>query len=274
MKQFDYTLVLAVSCFIFSLLISASFVGANVLIHMNTHNVPGALLLLTVIVTLLLYTSCMIAIRLLSNNMKYALDEVKNGSFSEEPAKNSHFRLRLFNAEMTEKLSSLQTDIYLDKVTSIPNRRALYRHFDELSRNHADQHHYICLFDIDRFKAINDTYGHVTGDELLASICQRITGSLADGEQLFRLAGDEFVIITSSDYSNPYFPATLKLDNLFKLPFAVTEHVLYTGISYGCSEYGADGTTLDALLAKADEAMYEQKRTRHGNESQPVKSIT
>jgi diguanylate cyclase (GGDEF)-like protein len=151
-----------------------------------------------------------------------------------------------------------------DALTGLPNRSLVV---DRLERAiaHARRGGTSCavLFvDLDRFKDINDTFGHAAGDELLEAVAARLSRCVRDEDTVARLSGDEFVLLLPH-LSEPEFALDVARRILDALGTPVTvagERMLVAG-SIGVATYPADGTTPDALLESADAAMYRAKET-------------
>lgn len=157
---------------------------------------------------------------------------------------------------LKEKLSDYA---YYDDLTNLPNRRYLTRYFNaKLAKN---QPFGLMCIDLDNFKNINDTHGHTVGDKVLAFIAQRILNNLDDNDFIARYAGDEFIYIF--DIKNTM---TCLEQKAKKILHAIEEaidfkhYIFEIKASIGISTYPKDGDTLNALIEKADKAMYSMKR--------------
>lgn len=154
-----------------------------------------------------------------------------------------------------------------DDLTGLPNRAKLHAdlaHVIEQARD--DQHMAALLFiDLDRFKSVNDSLGHQTGDRLLQAVAGRLQHCLRTGDSVARLGGDEFVICLRKlrSSSEARVVANKVLDAL-KLAFVVDEHELQIDSSVGISLYPADGQDVDTLMRAADAAMYHAKESGRG----------
>ncbi len=118
----------------------------------------------------------------------------------------------------------------------------------------------VMLFDVDRFKTINDTLGHRAGDEVLVAIAQRLRSRLREGELLARTGGDEFVAIVPAGTDRAHVSA--RAENLlqaFRTPFIVGSYPYTISASAGISVAPLDGCDPDDLLRSADVAMYQSK---------------
>lgn len=159
-------------------------------------------------------------------------------------------------------LSAAQHQALHDALTALPNRVLLY---DRLSQTLIAAHRErsrcaLMLMDLDRFKQVNDTFGHQTGDELLQQAAERLTSQLRASDTLARLGGDEFAVLLAGTDAGGAAIAARKLVASIAEPFQVRGHRLEVGLSVGIALYPEDGTDADTLLRRADIAMYMAKR--------------
>jgi diguanylate cyclase (GGDEF)-like protein len=121
----------------------------------------------------------------------------------------------------------------------------------------------VYYFDIDDFKAVNDSLGHEAGDHLLQSFGHRLQRSLRATDTVARLGGDEFVVVMEriGDRANGE-RVRARLQRLLALPYAIPGQEVQTGVSIGMALFPGDGTDLDTLLRISDGAMYRDKRSR------------
>lgn len=161
--------------------------------------------------------------------------------------------------EMKEKMTNLQF-ARTDYLTHIWNRRYMEELINE-KLNNQEQGVFI-LFDIDKFKNINDSFGHLTGDDLLVKISTYVGRELKDGDIFGRLGGDEFVIWlergnnieTDEERVHQVYQAT-------RFRYCESDIEIEINCSAGAVFYEGDKATFDDLYKRADEAMYEAKRT-------------
>lgn len=150
-----------------------------------------------------------------------------------------------------------------DVLTGLPNKNLLSERFRQFAAQHLHQKKRLALllFDLDNFKNINDTLGHVFGDQLLMAVALRLTGIARQNDTVARLGGDEFVII-SPDVSTIDNLTQLaeKVRQIFIEPISVWEHELFVTASIGVVVYPHDGENIDTLLQNADAAMYQAKK--------------
>jgi diguanylate cyclase (GGDEF)-like protein len=145
-----------------------------------------------------------------------------------------------------------------DDLTGLGNRAMLVRGFEELAS--AGRGFAVCLLDLDRFKPINDTYGHAVGDEVLRLVAERLRSVLRKQDTAARLGGDEFAILLDVQGSDQVEDAALRIVDHLTQPYEVDGLHLEVGASYGVARSPAEGRSLGELLHVADAAMYATKR--------------
>jgi diguanylate cyclase (GGDEF)-like protein len=149
-----------------------------------------------------------------------------------------------------------------DALTGLPNRTLVV---DRLERAiaHARRGETSCavLFvDLDRFKDINDTFGHAAGDELLEAVASRLTRCVRDEDTVARLSGDEFVLLLPHlDEPELALDVARRILDALGTPMTVAGERMLVAGSIGIATYPADGATPEALLESADAAMYRAK---------------
>jgi diguanylate cyclase (GGDEF)-like protein/PAS domain S-box-containing protein len=156
----------------------------------------------------------------------------------------------------------LERQAYYDPLTALANRNLLV---DRLSKAMAYAHRYdkqvaVLLIDLDRFKTINDSLGHATGDIMLQVVAQRLQRCVRETDTVARLGGDEFVVVITevSDGDHCSAIAWSVLEAL-RQPINVGERHVFTTASVGISLYPKDGMHQEVLLKNADVAMYRAK---------------
>jgi diguanylate cyclase (GGDEF)-like protein len=177
--------------------------------------------------------------------------------------------LRNLQRELTEARDRLEYFAHHDVLTRLPNRLTLVRALAEAAeRAAAEGTSFAVLFlDLDGFKTINDSHGHMMGDAVLASVAARIR--VAAGDALTaRIGGDEFVVLTPlaplDEVRRTTAALGCEIQAALARPFAVHSVAgpLELGVTIGAAVYPAEATTPDALLREADGAMYRGKRLR------------
>jgi diguanylate cyclase (GGDEF)-like protein len=117
--------------------------------------------------------------------------------------------------------------------------------------------------DLDRFKPVNDEFGHDTGDELLIAVAERLRSCTRSSDTVARLGGDEFAVLIDTETTPSETDALAgRLAAAFAHPFTLTSHELTLGASLGRAEFPADADNAEGLLRVADTAMFESKRTQ------------
>ncbi|MEW5743942.1 MAG: EAL domain-containing protein [Nitrospirota bacterium] len=157
---------------------------------------------------------------------------------------------------------------YHDILTDLPNRMLFLDHL-KLALTQARRNSYmlaVMFLDLDRFKAINDSLGHVIGDRLLQAVAYRMNSVLRQGDTVARIGGDEYTILLPQVMSEAdVVKIVRKLLAEFQQPFTVDDHVLHITASIGISLYPADGNDEETLLKNADIAMYHAKGQGRNN---------
>lgn len=161
-----------------------------------------------------------------------------------------------------EEIISFQA--YHDQLTHLPNR-VLFKDRLELAIAQCQRRSgslAVMFVDIDRFKLVNDTFGHSEGDLLLRSIATRLKETLRRGDTLARLGGDEFTILLP-DVNQPEDAETIarKILDLMQMPFHLSHGEFRVSCSVGISIFPRDGNTAETLTQHADVAMYQVKRS-------------
>jgi diguanylate cyclase (GGDEF)-like protein len=154
-----------------------------------------------------------------------------------------------------------------DALTGLPNRVLMLQRIEHaFARGRRSSLTSAVFFmDLDRFKKVNDTYGHQGGDELLVAVAQRLTAVLRPGDTLARLAGDEFVILCEELNDSAQVDAlAIRFDEALAHPFHVSGAVVHMTASIGVAVSGADGHAAEELIHEADLAMYRHKHERAG----------
>jgi len=164
--------------------------------------------------------------------------------------------------EKKEKEALIHNLAYFDSLTKLPNR-VLFREKFEQAVLRAQRQQSQCaliFFDLDNFKNINDTLGHMVGDRLLIAAGKRIGKIVRSDETLCRLGGDEFTIIVENFNSAVGLAHVAeRIIRTLALPFHIDNSELYIGCSIGISIFPEDGRDCDTLIKAADTAMYYVK---------------
>ncbi len=151
-----------------------------------------------------------------------------------------------------------------DPLTGLHNRHALLERLEQLLGPKARQQaRFGLLFlDLDNFKPINDRYGHATGDAVLKAVASRINSCVRQEDFAARIGGDEFVLLLQDvEQSDTVMGMAQRIRASLVLPLKIDGHQIRVGASIGMASYPEDGATAEALLARADQMMYEIKRS-------------
>lgn len=148
----------------------------------------------------------------------------------------------------------------VDRMTMVLNRETTMEQIREILREEAEERHVLFMFDLDNFKALNDTMGHQAGDRMLISFASELQRNFRETDIVGRIGGDEFFALMRkvSDLLEVEKKAEKILNVIRSLPVETGE-VKVTG-SIGISVFPEHGTTVEELYGKADEALYEAKR--------------
>jgi diguanylate cyclase (GGDEF)-like protein len=157
---------------------------------------------------------------------------------------------------------------FYDVLTDLPNR-VLFKDRLDLAIIHAkrnDTKIAVMFVDLDGFKPINDTLGHLKGDQLLREVAQRMRLNLRRGDTLARVGGDEFTVLLP-DLRNPKDAAAIARKFLWSLkqPFQLDGQLVHISASIGIAIYPDDGTSMEDLVRHADIAMYQMKTDGKNN---------
>lgn len=151
---------------------------------------------------------------------------------------------------------------HYDSLTNIPNR-LLFRDRLQQAMKRADRSRSkvaLLFFDLNRFKHVNDTFGHFAGDQLLIEFANRVGGCIRDEDTLARIGGDEFAIVLDDIKSRIDVENVIgKIMDTLTPQFLIKGHILYVTTSIGVALYPTDGNRSDILFTNADMAMYVAK---------------
>ncbi|QJR80375.1 EAL domain-containing protein [Alteromonas pelagimontana] len=148
-----------------------------------------------------------------------------------------------------------------DELTKLPNRNVLTERLEIMIGN-AQRQDTLCgvlFFDLDDFKAINDTLGHNIGDLLLKQVTKRLQKCIRDTDVLARMGGDEFVAVLCANEVVEIDEVAKRIIKMINAPFEINEHTLFVSASVGISIFPEDGEDNFVLLKNADTAMYRAK---------------
>jgi len=165
--------------------------------------------------------------------------------------------------ELAENSRNIYRVAYQDFLTELPNRRQFMDRMHELiiEASKSKGKFIVIFIDLNRFKDINDSYGHTVGDKLLLMVAQRLQKMMPDADILARLGGDEFTMIfTGALDIEAINDIAHRIVASFSLPYKIGDHTFYCSASMGVAIYPDHGTGIEALLRAADTAMFAIKK--------------
>ena len=177
----------------------------------------------------------------------------------------------LLQAEIVERRQAearVHHMAYHDSLTGLPNRALLADRLERamLTAARSERRLAVMFIDLDRFKTINDSLGHQTGDHLLKEVASRLCQSVRASDTVARLGGDEFVVLVPGIRASAECAAVAeKIIDALDAPFPFEGRMLHITPSIGISLYPDDGADVDALMRHADAAMYHAKASGRNN---------
>jgi len=200
--------------------------------------------------------------------MKYDLDQYRSGLENEVAVRTQTLAQTVENMELeiyARKAAEekLQHDALHDSLTGLPNR-SLFNdrllHAIMMAQRRKDYIYAVMFADLDRFKVINDSLGHVIGDQLLVELGHRLVNCLRPHDTVARLGGDEFAILLEDigGMGNANYIAE-RIGNTMLAPFTVTGHEVFVSVSIGIAFSSGEYEQPEQVLRDADTAMYRAK---------------
>jgi diguanylate cyclase (GGDEF)-like protein len=217
-----------------------------------------------ILVYFVIYSSLLHPIATLSNNLK--LKDVNDGSPFQTIYKSAEMQdfvhaLNDMQHQINVRQNQLEHMAMHDALTRLPNRSLL---LDRINSAISTYHRYkenfaVILLDLDRFKEVNDTLGHLVGDEILIEVADRLKSLLRESDTVARLGGDEFAILLQKVNMTSIEEMAKKISDVLADVYKINEHNLYLGASLGVAIYPQHGKDPDSLMQHADVAMYLAK---------------
>lgn len=209
------------------------------------------------------------------NNMRKS-GEIFPAWVSIQPSKDSSGQVTnyiLYIRDISE-IKFIETNLrqiaFQDPLTNLPNRSQFLNrlaHALELAKRN-NQQVVVLYLDLDRFKVINDTYGHEKGDILLKQVSERLISIARKNDTIARMGGDEFTVLLEGTSVDSIIGASTfaqKILGLFTYPFRIDNHEFYITSSIGISLYPNDGDDVTTLMKNSDMAMYQAKELGKNN---------
>ncbi len=173
--------------------------------------------------------------------------------------------------DITERIKTQEKLHYLayhDELTGLPNRTLLFDRLAQtvLEAGRRERRVAVLCLDLDRFKFVNESLGHDTGNALIKGVAQRLLECVRPGDSVARLEGDEFAMVFA-DVAQPddAYRVLHRIKERFAVPVAIDGHNLFVTLSIGVALYPLDGTDAGDLLRNADAAMHQAKA--HGGDT-------
>ncbi len=196
-------------------------------------------------------------------------------TYTEEDSTKFVGTLRDINDEVKRR-HELEFAAKHDPLTGLPTRRALGQSIEAAItgslRN--DRCFYLLYIDLNKFKPINDKFGHEVGDQVLKVVAKRLRNAVREGDLSARVGGDEFVILTEPSVA-PWDIEKLiaKIRQSLLKPISLEGNALAVGASIGVAKFPEDGDSAAALLKSADTRMYQEKSPRNGSKTRPKQEL-
>lgn len=174
---------------------------------------------------------------------------------------------QLLSNRVEEKTKTLRYLALHDSLTKLPNRVLLLEllHKNIVKAKKTNQSIYVLFLDLDRFKEVNDTYGHEFGDRLLVKVSKRLKDILGSNDVVARVSGDEFVVVLNTKLESYVISLLERIMLSMRTAFMIDQVEIFISCSIGISKFPEHGTSAKVLLRQADTAMYSAKESGKEN---------
>ncbi len=226
--------------------------------------VIGVLLAFTVLISFVLMLLMYIKkIRRIRKELHISNEELTQ-TYEELVATDDELKTQLHEISQIKKDLEVSEEKYTylalhDVLTGLPNRRSLFDDANRILNRNNDKKAALLFIDMDNFKYINDTMGHDFGDSLIKEASNRLALDLFENSTLYRLGGDEFIILAEATGREKAEQLTSDILFSFKDKFYVNNIALYISLSIGIAIYPEHGNRIEELIKSADMAMYKAK---------------
>jgi diguanylate cyclase (GGDEF)-like protein len=169
---------------------------------------------------------------------------------------------------LAQTFAEMENKLRFDRLTQVANREYLFSQINYLQKQAKvkarDFDGFTLLFiDLDRFKLVNDSYGHDAGDQVLVIIAARLRAAVRDTDEVARYGGDEFVLLLKETKSSIDINIMVeKIISVVEKPIALDNVIVSVGASIGWASFPEDGDDYVRLIKVADSRMYHKKRDR------------
>jgi diguanylate cyclase (GGDEF)-like protein len=215
--------------------------------------------------------TCIFVPMILNNQIKGVISAQNYREFAYESEHEELLRIIGIQVASAIETASLYDKVYemsiKDELTTLKNNRKFHLDLDEkIGQASVAQPVTLMMLDSDNLKKVNDRYGHDVGDKLIKHIALTLLYHLGEGEEAYRYAGDEFMIISPDSSVEKVLTKALQIQQyLNDHPIEHEGHRIITTISVGIAKYPTHSNSADELKRLADEAMYESKKKGKNN---------
>ena len=167
-----------------------------------------------------------------------------------------YFFIRSVNYFKVNLIKDTETDF----LTKLPNRSFVHWKFEDLAQQYSDMS--IVIADIDHFKVINDTYGHIVGDEVLKAVADNFSNGLRKDDVTGRWGGEEFIMLLPGTSATLAKEITERIrKKISEIPFSISSssHPFSTTVSFGICYHQLKKSSLKSMISDADKALYVAK---------------
>ncbi len=181
-----------------------------------------------------------------------------------------HEQVHALFTQLEQQRAELEKFALHDSLTGLPNRRLFHEllHSAIASAHRQGGALALLFIDLDRFKSVNDSFGHAAGDELLIAVAQRLRHAVRSSDTVSRYSGDEFLVLLPDAGSETQLAAKLEqLQQALSAPLSPGGREVQVSSSLGVALYPQDASTPEELIRHADLAMYEAKQLGRGHHS-------